>query len=45
MLKAVKKSANRMTGMFMHLLECPTVVSEEVAVLEDAVRVSRQHMQ
>jgi len=26
------KSVNRVTGMFVHLVECPTVVSEEVAV-------------
>jgi len=26
MLKGAKKSANGMTGMFMHLLECPNVV-------------------
>jgi len=45
MLKAVKKSAKRMTGMFGHLLECPTVDLEEEAVLEDAVWVSIQHMQ
>jgi len=41
--KVVKKSVNRVTGMFMYLLECPTIVAGEVAVLDDvAVILSTQ---